>query len=99
MGCWAAQSIDVRGTFVRKEHVKMCALNDISAKEAKLFHNLGFSFFFCMYAFNNNYFFTCKFQEVYPVHGKFGNINALQMCSFVKYLYQQISVYLMFFSC
>jgi len=38
-----------------------------------------------MYAFNNNYFFICKFQEVYRVHGKFENINALQMCSLVRY--------------
>lgn len=36
VGCGAAQSVDVRGTFVREEHVKISALNDISTKEAKL---------------------------------------------------------------
>lgn len=43
-----AQSIDVRGTFLREEHMKMCALNDISTKVAKLFHDLGFSFLYCV---------------------------------------------------
>lgn len=49
VGRRADQCVDVRGTFLREEHVKMYALNGISTKDAKLLNDLGFSFLCFVY--------------------------------------------------